>query len=182
MHAVEQERIPFKRLEDAHTRLRRAKERFLAAPVASGRLQAQPSSGARVRRASAHRRGDGPVPVSRRLPAALKAGDRVAIVSPASPLAREEFEGGLAEIRRLGFVPVYDETVFATEAGYLSGSPDLRAGAFRRHWNDPDVAALIAARGGYGSATFCRSSIATRSHVRRNCSSPTAITPRSCRG
>jgi beta-N-acetylhexosaminidase len=41
VHAVEQERIPFKRLEDAHTRLRRAKERFLAAPVASGRRQAQ---------------------------------------------------------------------------------------------------------------------------------------------
>jgi muramoyltetrapeptide carboxypeptidase len=76
----------------------------------------------------------------------------VAIVSPASPFAREEFDGGLAEIRRLGFVPVYDETVFAREAGYLSGSPELRAGAFRRYWNDPEVAALIAARGGFGSA------------------------------
>jgi beta-N-acetylhexosaminidase len=41
VHAVEEGRIPFRRLEDAHTRLRRAKERFLAAPVASGRLQAQ---------------------------------------------------------------------------------------------------------------------------------------------
>jgi beta-N-acetylhexosaminidase len=37
VYAVEQDRIPYKRLEDAHTRLRRAKERFLAAPVASGR-------------------------------------------------------------------------------------------------------------------------------------------------
>jgi beta-N-acetylhexosaminidase len=37
VHAVEQDRIPFKRLEDAHKRLRRAKERFLATPVASGR-------------------------------------------------------------------------------------------------------------------------------------------------
>ena len=37
VHAVEQDRIPFKRLEDAQKRLRRAKERFLAAPVASGR-------------------------------------------------------------------------------------------------------------------------------------------------
>jgi beta-N-acetylhexosaminidase len=41
VHAVEEERIPFKRLEDSHRRLRRAKERFLAAPVASGRLQAR---------------------------------------------------------------------------------------------------------------------------------------------
>jgi beta-N-acetylhexosaminidase len=36
VYAVEQNRIPYKRLEDAQKRLRRAKERFLAAPVASG--------------------------------------------------------------------------------------------------------------------------------------------------
>jgi beta-N-acetylhexosaminidase len=36
VHAVEQDRIPYPRLEDAQQRLRRAKERFLAAPVASG--------------------------------------------------------------------------------------------------------------------------------------------------
>ena len=35
VYAVEAGRIPYKRLEDALTRLRRAKERFLAAPVAS---------------------------------------------------------------------------------------------------------------------------------------------------
>jgi beta-N-acetylhexosaminidase len=34
VHAVEDERIPYKRLEDALARQRRAKERFLAAPVA----------------------------------------------------------------------------------------------------------------------------------------------------
>jgi beta-N-acetylhexosaminidase len=33
VHAVEDERIPYKRLEDALARHRRAKERFLAAPV-----------------------------------------------------------------------------------------------------------------------------------------------------
>lgn len=90
--------------------------------------------------------------MSRRLPAALKPGDRVAIVSPASPFAREEFDAGVQEIERLGFVPVYDDTVFATEAGYLSGSAELRASAFMRYWTDPRVAALIAARGGFGSA------------------------------
>jgi beta-N-acetylhexosaminidase len=36
VHAVEDGQIPFKRLEDALTRNRRAKERFLAAPVAAG--------------------------------------------------------------------------------------------------------------------------------------------------
>jgi beta-N-acetylhexosaminidase len=37
VHAVEDGRIPFKRAEDALARNRRAKERFLAAPVAPGR-------------------------------------------------------------------------------------------------------------------------------------------------
>jgi beta-N-acetylhexosaminidase len=41
VHAVEDGRIPYTRLEDALLRLRRAKERFLAAPVAAAapRLQ-----------------------------------------------------------------------------------------------------------------------------------------------
>lgn len=89
--------------------------------------------------------------MSRRLPPALKRGDRIAVVSPASAFAREEFDAGIAELRRLGFVPVYDETVFAREAGYLAGTAESRAGAFLRYWRDPDVRALIATRGGYGS-------------------------------
>jgi muramoyltetrapeptide carboxypeptidase len=90
--------------------------------------------------------------VNRRLPAAVTPGARIAVVSPASPFAREEFDAGVAEIARLGFEPVYDETVFARDARYLSGSATLRAQAFTRHWTDPGVAALIAVRGGFGSA------------------------------
>jgi muramoyltetrapeptide carboxypeptidase len=90
--------------------------------------------------------------VSHRLPAALKPGDRIAIVSPASPFARQEFDAGVEELDRLGYLPVYDDSVFAREAGYLSGPAELRADAFMRYWSDPGVAALIAARGGFGSA------------------------------
>lgn len=83
-------------------------------------------------------------------PPALKPGDRIAIVSPASPFNRTEFECGVAEIRRLGYEPVHDESVFATSM-FTSGSADVRAAAFKRAWLDPAVAALIAVRGGYGS-------------------------------
>ena len=89
--------------------------------------------------------------MTRRLPLPLNAGDRVAVVSPASPFNRDEFDAGLAELNRLGFVPVYDESVFARESVYLSGTAELRAEAFMRYWTDPSVAALIAARGGFGS-------------------------------
>jgi muramoyltetrapeptide carboxypeptidase len=84
-------------------------------------------------------------------PRPLRSGDRIGIVAPASPFARDEFDRGVAELSRLGFVPAYDESVFAIESGYLAGSARLRAGSFMKYWNDPSVAALIAVRGGYGS-------------------------------
>ncbi len=88
-------------------------------------------------------------------PRALHPGDRVAVVAPASPFLRDEFDRGIAEIRALGFVPVYDESVFAVGPGarsYVAGAPEARAEAVMRAWNDPTVAGIIAARGGYGSA------------------------------
>jgi muramoyltetrapeptide carboxypeptidase len=84
-------------------------------------------------------------------PPAVKPGARVAIVSPASPFSREEFDRGVEELRRLGYEPTYDEDVFARFNGYLSGPAEVRAAAFARAWSDPSVAALIAVRGGYGS-------------------------------
>ncbi len=83
-------------------------------------------------------------------PPALRRGDRIAIVSPASSFKREEFNRGIEEIRRLGFEPVYDDSVFET-AMFTSGTAAVRAAAFKRWWDDADVAALLAVRGGYGS-------------------------------
>jgi muramoyltetrapeptide carboxypeptidase len=84
-------------------------------------------------------------------PRALQAGDRLAVVAPASAFAREEFDQGLEEIRRIGFVPVYDESVFARQR-YVAGAPELRAAAIHDAWRNPSIAGLIGVRGGYGSA------------------------------
>ncbi|MBM3777083.1 MAG: LD-carboxypeptidase [Acidimicrobiia bacterium] len=87
---------------------------------------------------------------SLRRPRRVVGGDRVAIVAPASPLARDEFDRGVEGLRRLGFEPTWDEAVFARN-GYVAGSAEMRAESFLRAWTDPSVSALIAARGGYGS-------------------------------
>jgi muramoyltetrapeptide carboxypeptidase len=84
-------------------------------------------------------------------PPKLRQGDKIAIVAPASSFLREEFDKGVAEIRRLGFEPVFEESVFAQHGGYLSGEGQVRAQAFLSAWRDPEVRALIAVRGGYGS-------------------------------
>ncbi|RPH60927.1 MAG: LD-carboxypeptidase, partial [Acidobacteria bacterium] len=81
---------------------------------------------------------------------ALRPGDHIAVVAPASPFDRDEFHNGIAELERLGFRPVYDESVFAREA-YVSGPAALRRDALRRAWQDPSVAGVLAVRGGYGS-------------------------------
>jgi muramoyltetrapeptide carboxypeptidase len=85
-----------------------------------------------------------------RKPRALRPGDRIAVVAPASAFARHEFEAGIAELRALGFEPTYEESVFERRA-YLAGPPDVRASAWLRAWTDPSIAALIAVRGGFGS-------------------------------
>jgi len=84
-------------------------------------------------------------------PRALEPGSRVAVVAPASPFAREEFDQGIAELRRLGFTPVYDDSVFA-RLKYVAGPPAERAEAIHRALVDPAIAGIIAVRGGYGSA------------------------------
>ena len=81
----------------------------------------------------------------------LKAGDRVALVAPASSFPPEEIEAGVTELARLGLEAVYDETIFE-KATFVAGSIDTRVKAIRNAWRDPDIAALIAIRGGYGSA------------------------------
>ena len=98
-------------------------------------------------------------------PRALRPGDRIAVVAPASAFARAEFDAGLAELRRLGYEPVYDESVFA-RARYTAGDAALRAAAFRNAWADDSVAALIAVRGGYGSVQLLP--LLDRAEIRRS--------------
>jgi muramoyltetrapeptide carboxypeptidase len=85
-----------------------------------------------------------------RKPRALRPGDRIAIVAPASSFSIDEFHVGLEELRSLGFAPEYELSVFE-RGSYTAGTPEVRAEALRRAWSDPGIAGIIAARGGYGS-------------------------------
>jgi muramoyltetrapeptide carboxypeptidase len=84
-------------------------------------------------------------------PRALVRGDRLALVAPASPFNREEFDRGVEEIRRLGFEAVFDDSVFARKQ-YVAGAAEVRASALRSAWRDPSIGGIVGVRGGYGSA------------------------------
>jgi muramoyltetrapeptide carboxypeptidase len=83
------------------------------------------------------------------LPPALKPGDRVAVVAPSSPFPREQLWPGLAWLRHR-----YRLTASAgilARDGYLAGEDARRQSELARAMRDPDVRAIVAARGGYGA-------------------------------
>jgi muramoyltetrapeptide carboxypeptidase len=88
---------------------------------------------------------------SLRRPRALRPGDEVAVVAPASPFDLSDFDAGIAELRALGFEPRWHDDLFARRR-YVAGTPALRAEDFHRAWHRSGVAAVFGARGGYGSA------------------------------
>ena len=85
-----------------------------------------------------------------RKPPALRPGDRVAIVAPASGFSADDLTAGCDELRALGFEPVYDPAILERTT-FTAGPPQLRADLLMQAWDDPSIAAIVAARGGYGS-------------------------------
>jgi muramoyltetrapeptide carboxypeptidase len=84
-----------------------------------------------------------------RLPAPLSPGDVVAVVAPSSPFPREELWRGLAWLNQRYRLRVHPGLL--TRDGYLAGSDARRAAELLRAWTDPEVKAIVAARGGYGA-------------------------------
>jgi muramoyltetrapeptide carboxypeptidase len=87
---------------------------------------------------------------SRIKPRALKAGDRVGIVAPASNVKREMLEAGCAGLRRAGYEPFYFESILERDL-YFAGSAERRARELEDMFVRDDIRAILCARGGYGS-------------------------------
>lgn len=87
-------------------------------------------------------------------PRRLRPGDRVALLTLASPPRTEDLEAGAEQLRALGFEPVIGPPVAGETPAvpYVAGSAQRRAAQLREAIVDPTIAAVVAARGGYGSA------------------------------
>lgn len=83
-------------------------------------------------------------------PAALRPGDKIGILAPASSFNREAFLGGCERLRSMGCEPVYRQDIFDRDL-YFAGTVERRAQEFQELWRRDDIAALICVRGGYGS-------------------------------
>jgi len=87
---------------------------------------------------------------SRIKPPALRQGDTVGIVAPASSFKRDEFEAGCVALRQMGYNPVYDDSIFAHDL-YFAGPVDRRTRELEAMFMRDEVKAILCARGGYGS-------------------------------
>ena len=83
-------------------------------------------------------------------PPALKAGDKIGIIASASSFNRAGFEAGCERLRQMGYEPVYSESIFDRDL-YFAGSTERRVRELEETLQRSDIAALICARGGYGS-------------------------------
>jgi muramoyltetrapeptide carboxypeptidase len=86
-------------------------------------------------------------------PRRLAAGAKVAVVATSGPIREERLGAGLDILRGWDLDPVVAPHVLDRHAefGYLAGTDADRAADFQAAWCDPDVAAVLCARGGYGA-------------------------------
>ena len=85
------------------------------------------------------------------MPEALKPGDKIAIISPASTPGNDNPDKAAATLRAWGFEPVIGPHAL-TKCHSYAGTIEERSADLRWALNDPEIKAIVCTRGGYGSA------------------------------
>jgi len=80
----------------------------------------------------------------------LRKGDKIAIAAPARRVAREELSGAIRLFESWGLEVVLPDHLFDTD-NQFAGSDDTRAHLMQGLLDNPDIKAIICARGGYGT-------------------------------
>jgi muramoyltetrapeptide carboxypeptidase len=83
-------------------------------------------------------------------PPALRPGDKIGLIAPASDFKREAFAAGCDRLRQMGYEPVYSDSIFERDL-YFAGNTNRRLRELEDLLLRDDVKALIGVRGGYGS-------------------------------
>jgi muramoyltetrapeptide carboxypeptidase len=90
-------------------------------------------------------------------PAALKKGDKVALIAPSSPINPIELlDFAVSYIKGLGLEPVLGKSPLepippGSYGGYLAGSDDIRAADVNWAFGDKEIKGIFCLRGGYGA-------------------------------
>jgi muramoyltetrapeptide carboxypeptidase len=87
---------------------------------------------------------------SRVKPPALRQGDTIGIVAPASNVNRDDLLAGCEALRRAGYQPFYFDSILDKDL-YFAGSVQRRLRELEEMFAREDVRAIVCARGGYGA-------------------------------
>ena len=93
-------------------------------------------------------RGVRPASIDWIVPPAVRPGDAVGVCAPSGPIRPARFDRGMALLAPHLRLRVGDD--LRAERGYLAGDDRRRADELGRLIRDPDVRAILVARGGYG--------------------------------
>lgn len=111
-------------------------------------------------------------------PPALRQGDKIGLIAPASSFNREAFLRGCDRLRQMGYEPVYSQNIFDRDI-YFAGTAERRTQELLDYWRRDDIAALICVRGGYGSNYLLEkldfSMFGTRPKILLGCSDITSL-------
>jgi len=80
----------------------------------------------------------------------LTRGDTIGLIAPAGPIPEEVLRQGLALLRDVGVKKVKYADDICRQQGYLAGSDQRRLEELHGLWDDDEVKAILAVRGGYG--------------------------------
>jgi muramoyltetrapeptide carboxypeptidase len=83
-------------------------------------------------------------------PPALRPGDTVGIVAPASNIKLADLQTGCEALRRAGYNPFFFDSIVEKDL-YFAGSVERRAHELEEMFLRDDVRAIVCARGGYGA-------------------------------
>ncbi|HUK55402.1 MAG TPA: LD-carboxypeptidase [Nitrospiria bacterium] len=84
-------------------------------------------------------------------PKRLKPGDTIGVIAPAGSVDPSELAQGADRLKEMGFHVALGEAV-AKRSRYLAGTDRERADDLNRMFSDSKIAAIVCARGGYGTA------------------------------
>jgi len=83
-------------------------------------------------------------------PPALRRGDTIGVVAPASAIKQDSLIAGCEALTRMGYKPVYEDSILKHDL-YFAGTTERRLQELHSMFRRDDVRAILCARGGYGA-------------------------------
>ncbi len=84
------------------------------------------------------------------IPKSLQPGDQIAVISTARKISQQEIEPAINVLQGWGLKPVLGKHLFAS-AHQFAGTDEQRAADLQNAINNPEIKAILCARGGYGA-------------------------------